>query len=144
MSWDQKELSISEINEEVARLVELDKDYEEKKRLYRDADEKYESQREKLLNMLMDAGVSKFHADGLGTISMAIRKQVSVPKDPVEKKKMLAYFESLGPELYNAYVTVNSMTLNSYIKEQMEIDPDFMVPGIGEIKEKPELRLRKG
>ncbi len=144
MGWEEKELSVTELNEDVALLVALDKDYEEKKRISRDADEKYEAQRSILLNKLTAAGVSKYHAEGFGTISLAIRRQASVPKDPLNKKLLLQYFESLGSELYNAYVSINSATLNAYIKEQSELDPEFLMPGIGEIKETPELRFRKG
>jgi hypothetical protein len=144
MSWEQKQISVGELNSEVSHLVELEKDYNEKKRIYKEADDAYEAQRLKLLNLLMEAGISKYHAEGYGTISMALKRQASVPKNPLDKKLMLQYFESLGPELYNAYVTVNSMTLNAYIKEQSEIDPEFKIPGVGEIKETPELRFRKG
>lgn len=142
--WEQKEVSVTELNQEVAKLVELDKIYEEKKRIYREADEAYEAQRVKILHILTEAGVDKYHAAGYGTISLAIKRMASVPKNPADKKKMLEYFESLGPELYNAYVTVNSQVLNSYIKEQSELDPNFKIPGIDEIKETPELRFRKG
>jgi len=144
MTWENKEISVKEINEEVALLVELDADYEAKKRIYREADEKYEAQRMKLLNTLMEAGITKYHAEDYGTISLALKRQASVPKNPADKKLMLEYFESLGPELYNAYVSINSMTLNSYIKEQSELDPEFKIPGVAEIKETPELRFRKG
>lgn len=144
MSWEQKEVSVSELNAEVAKLVELEKDYNEKRRIYKEADDAYEAQRLKLLNTLTEAGITKYHAEGFGTISLALKRQASVPKNPLDKKLMLEYFESLGPELYNSYVTVNSMTLNAYIKEQSELDPNFTLPGVGEIKESPELRFRKG
>jgi hypothetical protein len=144
MSWEQKEVSVSDLNAHVAKLVELEKDYNEKKKIYKESDDAYEAQRMILLNTLMDAGISKYHAEGYGTISMAIKRQATVPKNPLDKKLMLEYFESLGPELYNAYVSVNSMTLNSYIKEQSELDPNFKLPGVGDIKETPELRFRKG
>jgi hypothetical protein len=74
---------------------------------------------------------------------MAIKTSVTVPKDPIAKKAMLEYFESLGPELYRSYVTVNSQTLNSFVNQQCEIDPDFVLPGAGPKTEKPELRFRK-
>jgi len=144
MNWEQKEISVGVLNSEVSYLVELEKDYNEKKRIYKEADDAYEAQRLKLLNLLMEAGISKYHAEGYGTISMALKRQASIPKNPQDKKLMLEYFESLGPELYNAYVTVNSMTLNAYIKEQSELDPEFKLPGVAEIKETPELRFRKG
>lgn len=137
-------ITVNTLNQEVALLVELEKVYNEKKRIYKEADEAYESQRMKILNLLIEAGIPKYHADGYGTISMALKRQASVPKNPADKKMMLEYFESLGPELYNAYVTVNSMTLNAYIKEQSELDPNFQIPGVAEIKETPELRFRKG
>jgi hypothetical protein len=137
-------ITLSSLTEEVALLVELEKVYNEKKRVYKEADDAYETQRMKILNLLIEAGIPKFHADGYGTISMALKRQASVPKNPADKKMMLEYFESLGPELYNAYVTVNSMTLNAYIKEQSELDPNFQIPGVAEIKETPELRFRKG
>jgi hypothetical protein len=143
MAWEQKEISVTELNAEVAKLVELEKIYEEKKKIYREADAEYETQRAKLLNLLTEAGVDKYYAAGYGTISLALKRQASVPKNPADKKLMLEYFESLGPELFNAYVTVNSQTLNSYIKEQSNLDPNFTIPGIGEIKETPELRFRK-
>lgn len=144
MSWEQKEISVSQLNAEVERLVELEKDYNEKKRIYKESDDAYETQRAKILNLLIDAGIPKYHAEGYGTIFMALKRQASVPKNPLDKKLMLEYFESLGPELYNSYVTVNSMTLNAYIKEQSELDPDFKMPGISDIKETPDLRFRKG
>ncbi len=132
------------MDEEVKKLVELEAVYNEKKKIYKEADEAYESQRMRLLNILTEAGKSKYHVDGIGTISMAIKYSVSVPKDPIGKKEMLAYFESLGPELYNAYVSVNHMTLNSHLNEQLELDPNFKLPGVGEKKQTPELRFRKG
>ena len=132
------------LDEEVKKLLELEADMEAKKKVYKEADDQYEGQRTRLLNILMESGKSKYHVEGIGTISMAIKQQVSVPKNPADKKIMLEYFETLGPELYNAYVTVNHMTLNSFLKEQLELDPSFVIPGVGEKKETPELRFRKG
>lgn len=141
--WEKpSSLTLDQLNDEVKKLLDLESDYDAKKKIYQEADNKYEEQRTRLLNLLMESGQSKFHSL-YGTISMAIKKQVKVPKEPNEKKLMLEYFESLGPELYNAYVSINSMTLNSYYKQQVEMDPDFNIPGITGITEIPELRFRK-
>ena len=142
MDWGAP-VSTADLDEEVRKLKELEDVYEEKKKIYKEADNAYEEQRVRLLNLLTSTGKSKYHVDGLGTISLAIKTSVTVPKDPIGKKAMLEYFESLGPELYRSYVTVNSQTLNSYVNQQCELDPSFVLPGVGEKKETPELRFRK-
>lgn len=142
--WETGEtISTVALDDEVKKLMNLEAIYDEKKKIYKEADNAYEEQRTRLLNLLMQTGKSKYHVDGIGTISMAIKTSVTVPKDPVSKKELLEYFASLGPELYNSYVTVNSQTLNSYINQQCELDPDFVMPGAGPKKETPELRFRK-
>lgn len=136
-------VSTEELDEAVQKLIKLEDDYEAKKKVSNEASDLVDNQRTFLLALLQKAHKTKYHVDGLGTVSMALKKQVQVPKNPADKKLMLEYFESLGPELYNSYVTVNSMTLNSYFKQQVEIDPDFTMPGITGVTEKPELRFRK-
>src|SRR5690606_2321338 len=85
-------VTTAELDDEVKKLVELEAIYEEKKKIYKEADEAYEMQRTRLLNILMESGKSKYHVEGIGTISMAIKQAVSVPKNPVDKKTMLEYF----------------------------------------------------
>jgi prophage DNA circulation protein len=143
LDWETPmSVTIDQMNVEVKKLLELEAVLEEKKKVYKDADDAYEQHRNRLMNILMESGQGKFHSL-YGTISLAIKKQVQVPKNPSDKKLMLEYFESLGDELYNSYVSVNSMTLNSYFKQQVEMDPDFTMPGITGVTEKPELRFRK-
>lgn len=132
------------LDEEVKKLVELEVIYNEKKKIYKEADDAYENQRTRLLNILTESGKSKYHVDGVGTISMAIKSSVQVPKTPEDKEKMLEYFASLGKDLWLAYVTVNSQTLNSYINQQREEDMNFKIPGLADPKETAELRFRKG
>lgn len=136
-------VTTAQIDEAVSKLLELEKIYEEKKKVYREADDAYEAQRMHILELLKSTGKSKYFVEGIGTVSMVIKQSVQVPKTPLEKQEMLDYFKSLGPELYNSYVTVNSQTLNSYINQQIEIDPEFKMPGCENKKETPELRFRK-
>lgn len=136
-------VTTEQLDEAVKKLVELDKDYESKKKISNEAQASYETQRTYVLALLKATGKTKYHVDGMGTVSMAIKTAVSVPKTPVEKKAMLEYFQSLGPELFNHYVTVNHQTLNSYVNQELELNPSFILPGCGEKKETPELRFRK-
>lgn len=136
-------VTTEELDFAVRGLKDLDEDYEAKKKISSEAHEKYENHRLFLLELLKKANKTKYHVDGLGTVSLAIKTQVKTPKDPDSKKQMIEYFKTLGPELFNHYVSVNHMTLNSYVNEQLATDPEFILPGVGEKTETPELRFRK-
>jgi hypothetical protein len=136
-------VSTEQLDEAVRKLIDYDKDYEAKKKISNEASEKYETQRTFVLNLLQTVGKTKYHVDGVGTVSLAIKTQVTTPKDPVSKRQMIDYFLNLDEDLYPAYLSVNHQTLNSYINQQLEVDPAFVLPGCGEKKETPELRFRK-
>lgn len=144
-AWaEPSSITTEKLDDEVRKLIELDTDYEAKKKISSEAHEKYETQRTYVLALLKETGKTKYHVDGIGTVSMAIKTQVSSPKDPLSKRQMIDYFLGLEEgHVYAAYLSVNHNTLNSYINQQLEIDPDFVMPGAGEKKETPELRFRK-
>lgn len=142
--WELPEtVTTEELDFAVKGLKDLEADYDEKKKISSEAHEKFENHRTFLLELLKKANKTKYHVDGFGTVSMAIKTQVKTPKDPESKKQMIEYFQSLRPELFYHYVSVNHMTLNSYVNEQMATDPSFIMPGVGEKQETPELRFRK-
>jgi hypothetical protein len=145
-AWNEgihQNVSVHQLDNEVRVLVDLEKDYEAKKKISNEANAKYEEQRTLVLNLLQATGRSKYHAPGIGTVSMAIKSQIKVPHNPVDKKAMIEHFRSLDEALFYSYVSVNHHTLNSYYNQQLEMDPDFVIPGVGEKKETPELRIRK-
>jgi hypothetical protein len=142
--WELPEtVTTEELDAAVIKLKELEDDYDAKKKVSNEADEKFENQRVFLLELLKKANKTKYHVDGLGTVSMAIKTAVKTPKDPESKKLMIEYFQTLRPELFYHYVSVNHMTLNSYVNEQLATDSSFILPGVGEKQETPELRFRK-
>jgi hypothetical protein len=137
-------ISTEQLDEEVRKLIEYEKDYDAKKKISNEADAVYETQRTYILGLLQALGKTKYFVDGLGTVSMAIKTSVTTPKSPQDKRAMIDYFLSLEEgHVYPAYLSVNSNTLNSYINQQLEMDPEFILPGCSEKKEKPELRFRK-
>ena len=137
-------ITTEQLDAAVKKLVELDADMEAKKKVYREADEKYETQRSYVLSLLQETGKTKYHVDGVGTVSMAIKTAVKVPKDPSDKRAMIDYFLKLEEgHVYPAYLSVNHNVLNSYINQQLEAEPEFKMPGVSEKTETPELRFRK-
>lgn len=143
MDWSTQEISTSELDAAVREMQELDMDYEAKKKISSEAHAKFEEARTKVLSMLQAAGKTKYYVEGIGTVSMAMKYSVKVPQDPNAKMEMLSYFLALGQDVYPGLLTVNHQTLNSYVKQKSEEDPEFRLPGIGERKEEPELRFRR-
>ena len=72
-----------------------------------------------------------------GTVVRTNRFSVQVPKDIEAKSAFFKWLSEKGREVYWQYVTVNSQSLNSLYKQEMEIakeagNLDFSLPGIGQ------------
>lgn len=142
--WEKKQINIGELQAEVEELDRLDLEADAKKKAYSEAYAKAEEQRNKVLWMLQESGQTKFNAQGIGTVSQAIKTSVTVPKSFEDKRAMLDWFKEQGDEVFLTYATVNSQSLNSLIKMKCEEDPSFKIPGVGEKKQVAELRFRRG
>ncbi len=102
---------------------------------------------DKILEQLEVAGIKSYQAKAV-TVTRAIRYTVTTPKTPEEKGAYFDWVRKKSEDLYWAQMSVNSQTLNSFYKEQMEIakdagDMDFAIPGLSEPQAKPYLMRRK-
>jgi len=143
VAQDNAGISTSELDTKVESMVAAREDYDAKKKISSDAHKEYEKLKFELLEMMQLCGKDKYIVDGLGTVSKNIKKTAKVPKDIESKKALLGYFRNLGEEVYINTVTVNSMTLNSFIKQRVDDDPTFEMPGVGELKTTEEIRFTK-
>lgn len=131
--WTQvEEVSTVEFDEAIKVLAEAQQDYDQASLVVDEASTKREIARAKILELMERSGKTKYQLDGYGTVSRATKFSVTIPKDMDSKVAMLKYFRSLGEEMYLAYVSVNSSTLNSYYNENVEKNPEFKIPGVGE------------
>lgn len=147
-AWEQAAMETSSITtvelDTAAKVMqELREDYDEKKKKSSEAFAAYEEAKYLLLSMLTECGKTKYVVEGLGTVSKIFKKSTKVPKDVDSKRKMLQYFRDLGAEEYINFVSIHSATLNSYVNAQLEVNPDFILPGVGEQKITEELRFTK-
>lgn len=143
MSQFGEEVSTKEFDEAVKQLSILREDYDIKKAISSEANALLEAQEEKVLALLTKSGKTKYILDNVGTVTKAVKYSVRVPQSLDEKQKMIDYFNSSDPMTKLKYLTVNSMSLNSYINEMREHDPSFMVPGIAEPTANEQLRFTK-
>ncbi len=145
--YDEKDnLSVTteEFDSQVEKMLLLEEVREAKKNTYKEADEAYERQRSHVLALLQRTNKTKYHIDGIGTVSRAVKYSVNMPKDPDEKKLVLDYFKSLGDDVFSNTVSIYYASLNSYFNQQRENDPEFKIPGLAEPQRTEELRFRRG
>ena len=116
-------------------------DYDAKKKISNDAHEVCEELKAKVLSTLKFIKKTKYHVDGVGTVSIKRTFQISMPKGLTEKQKLIDYFtgKSLAPQ----YLTVNHQTLNSYFNVEREKDPAFKLPGVADPVADESVALRK-
>ena len=146
--WEKAASEASGITTEAldAKVLDMLKkraEYEAKKEEASNLYKEYEQAEYELLETLQQCGKTKYIVEGVGTASVGMKKSTQVPKDVNSKREMLAYFQGLGEMEYLNFVSVNSMTLNSYINAQLENDPDFTIPGVGPQTISPTLRFTK-
>jgi len=100
-----------------------------------------------ILFWLEEVELENFKVPGFGNAIVQNKFSVKTPKDPEAKEKLFRYLQGKGH--FWEVVSVNSATLNSYYKEQMEEaveadDFDFAIPGIDEPMHYQQLQMRKG
>lgn len=82
-----------------------------------------------------------------GTVVRSSRFSVRVPADTDAKVEFFKWLNTKGRDIYWKYVTVNSNSLNSLYKQEMEVakeegNIDFKIPGIGAPTYSPVLSRR--
>jgi uncharacterized small protein (DUF1192 family) len=133
-NWDElekEEISLTEMNELVARMT---REWEEVERI--DAEKKkareiYDRTEALVLEMLKKSGGTKYHVEGLGTVSITRRFSLKVPKEIPQKLALFSWIkENKGVEALNGMVSINSQTLNAFFKVEKENNPELILPGV--------------
>jgi hypothetical protein len=123
--WDEvtesDEISVAEMDDNLAYLRKLKDDYAEKDKIKKEAYAVMKAQEEKVISMLERTGKKKYVSDS-GTATRVDELSVKTPKTPEEKRAFFNWIRNnLGDQAHDIYMTVNSRTLNTLYKEQSEI-----------------------
>lgn len=99
-----------------------------------------------LLKEMEKTGISKFSLDGVGTIFQRETMSVKTPKAPEEKEAFFQYLKNIGE--YDALITVNSQSLNSWFRMKQEAAKErgevFSPPGLELPTTFKQISIRKG
>ena len=94
--------------------------------------------------------MEKHHVPGWGTLSANKSYSIKTPKTVEDKRKLFEYISGeKGEDVLSDMLTVNSMTLNSFWKAELEIaksagNVDWELPGVGEPTQYTKLGMRRG
>ena len=133
------------LNEKAARIAELRDIEAELSASKKKITEELEALEMTAINALIEAGLKSYPAPS-GMLTVTYRTSVKTPKTPEEKESFYSYLKDKGD--YDNLISVNSMKLNSYYKEQMALaiergDQDFKIPGIEGVTVTPGLSFTK-
>lgn len=107
-------------------------EYEKVSKSQKEASELKSLLESKMLDALDDAELTRF--DAHGTMFVVTNKtSAKTPKTPEDREKFFSYLRDQG--VYEDLITVNSQTLNSYVKSEEALatergELDFSIPGI--------------
>lgn len=131
MPQEKVEISLAQMDEAVAEVRKLRKEYEEKKALVSEVNSRLEEAEGKIIKMLEASGKTKYEAEGVGLVSVSIRESYKTPKTVEDKTKLFNWIkETHGPEALMGLVSINSQTLNSFAKKEIENNPGLNIPGL--------------
>lgn len=134
-----------ELNKQLELIAEL-RAKEAEAKAARDAiTQELEQEESKMLEMLGQSDLTSYRGPA-GMASISFRTSVKTPKTPEQRAAFFEYLKKVG--VYDAMITVNSQTLNSFYKSQLEQAKedgleDFRLPGVDEVTINPILSFRK-
>ena len=105
-----------------------------------------EQEESRMLALLTECDLDSFKCK-FGMVYKSYRDSIRTPKTPEDKQALFDFLKKLG--VFDDMISVNSMTLLSFWKEQMQLardrgDEEFKVPGINEVTTNEILNFRKG
>lgn len=140
---DAPKVTVEELENDVANIFEL-----RMKKEQADAEAKHLNgilieEQNKVMAKLEALGLESYKAKA-GTFAYSMREGFRVPKDLESKKAFFDFLKDKG--VYEEMISVNSMTLNSWAKAEIEAalekgDFDFKVPGLEKSSPTPSFRM---
>mgnify|MGYP003141411758 CR=1 FL=1 len=137
------EITVNDLDGLCKDVVKTREDYDAAKKTSADFDSIHRKAKRKLMDALDALGKKSYAVEGLASISKVSKFKVTVPKDLESRREMIDYFLAQGENISSKYLTVNSMSLNSWYSQEAENDPGFQMPGVGEPELSEYLQIRK-
>lgn len=133
-------MQVKEFNEFIEKMYELKAKKDELSEETKKVSAELELAKKKALEYLEQAEMTKY-AHPKGTVFVQNKFSAKVPKDEESKKQLFKWLKEKGISMQ--YLTVNSNSLNSLYKAELEANgPDFKMPGVEEPQLYQQLAMR--
>lgn len=141
-AWAQAEAETAE-NVDIEELDTVVREYFDARTAYEEAsaeskrlNKEKDAAQARLLDYLKRTKKSKYSVDGIGTVLIANKYSIRVPKTIEEKKKLFHYIrEQYGMDVLYSKLGIHSGALNAFYNEEAEAyaarGEDFELPGVG-------------
>lgn len=145
---EAKDMTLTEFDELIGESFKVKQEIEDFEKTVLDPlKDRLKTIDNKILAHLEKADLSSFKSK-YGTVIRSKKFSVQTPKTTDQKAAFFQWLKDKGDEVYWQYVTVNSQSLNSLYKEEMDIakeegNIDFVIPGILEPTYYEQLSKRK-
>lgn len=139
-------ITIEELDSCVKDLVSFRKIYEEAKHESDSKHQIFEEQKQRVIEMLAEAGKTSYRVDGIANITLSVKKKVKTPKDLESKKAFFEWLEATqGIDSLLTYQTINYNSLNSLYNSALEASgkDSIDVPGLEQPENEAVLSIRK-
>ena len=142
-------MDIRELQEKIKAIKEVRTRYDEKKKQVEMEKEILDALEADILQAFEENDITSFKLDGVANVSISHRLTVPVPKSIDDKKAFFAWVAAnKGEDVRDAMMSVNSTTLNSFYKEELNSLSDdeklvFQMDGIGLPSLQKTLSVRK-
>jgi len=123
------ELTVKQIEAMIAESFRMKEQYAEAKKIASEYYNKLSKIQAEVIEVLMDLGKTKYVSDS-GTFSFKVNETFRVPKTPEDRERFFNFLKE--KEIYEDMITVNSATLNSWAKLEIEnsTELDYQIPGL--------------
>ncbi len=145
MNWESNvsEVSVDAVDEAFDVYLQARSEYEEASKKAKELNQVMLEHEWKLQEMLESAGKNSWQLDGKGKVSTYERVSYQTPKSVEEKKQLAKYMtDKMGKEAFWEMFSVNSQTLNSWAKLEIEQGAEC-IPGLKEPTVTKKLRLSR-
>lgn len=137
--------TLSDLNALIDRIANLRAQEEEASRVKKEINELLEIEEARMIEMLASNQLTSYKGPG-GKVVLAYRTSVRVPKEGNDKAALFEWLREKG--LYDQLVSVNSQTLNSLYKSELDEakergETDFAIPGLRDVTMTPQLRFTR-
>jgi len=141
-------INLAEVDTLIKHYRNVQEDYDTKNEIKKEAGKELDKAKEKVIALLQRGKKKKWNVDGLGTVTVVDKFMVQTPKSTEQKEALLNWLKERGNDMYYAYASVNSQSLNSLYNKEVadaaERGETFQMPGINPPTSRPQLRWKKG